>query len=204
MARLISSALLIQNEVCDYRCIFLGALHRDTLISKNDIAVMNYKLGNIEEALECFDFLYKDQCEVFGNTSDEAMNTLNNLVSISLNSKKYRMAVGYLAKKYDAQYKAHGNESVESFETVDMLFKACLALIEENDTVIFSNQFLADYNGKVLGILRDMSKMLLEIEEYSKASCVYKILYRYYSEADGENSKNALEIKVKLDDVLNK
>ena len=197
----ISGALMIQEQVCELRRAYLGAQHKDTLISKNDIAIMNYKLGKIEEAIECFDFLYKDQCEVFGNTSNEAMNTLNNLVSISVNSQNYRMAVSFIAKKYVAQYEAHGGESIESFETVDLLFRVCFMLIEENDIAAFSNQLLADYNGKVLEILTDMAKLFLETEEHNKASRVYKILYRYYSETEGADSKNALEIKAILDNL---
>jgi hypothetical protein len=76
--------------------------------------------------------------------------------------------------------------------------------IEQNDLAVFTNELIGSYNCKVLNIFKDIVGMYISAEEYLTARVIYDIIYRYYSETEGADSKNALEIKASLDDIANK
>ena len=74
----------------------------------------------------------------------------------------------------------------------------------KGDIAIFTTSLVGAYDGKILKIFKDIVNFLVSAEEYSAARVIYDIIYRYYSETEGADSKNALEIKASLDDIANK
>ena len=199
-----SEALDIQKTVYELRCKYLGEDSEDALISLNDMAVMSHKLGDAAQSLEIFEKLYAAQCRTLGDTDNTALSTLNNIVSLCFSFENYGKAAVYLAKMHDVQCRTVGEISMPAFETIDLLCKTCMMAIEQNDLVVFTNELIGSYNCKVLNIFKDIVGMYISAEEYSTARVIYDIIYRYYSETEGADSKNALEIKAILDDIANK
>ena len=75
--------------------------------------------------------LYETQCEAIGDTDGATMNTLNNIVALCFNADDYAKAVIYLAKLHDAQCRTLGELSMPAFDTIDLLCKSCIMVIEK-------------------------------------------------------------------------
>lgn len=197
----LDKALVIQKQVYELRSTYLGSKHKDTIISQNDIAVLNYKLGNIDEALEDFEYLYELQSATLADTDEAIISTLGNITKICLNIEDYKKAVSYLAKKHDVECRAFSEVSMPAFDTIDLLCKSCIMVIDKGDTSVFTTELVGAYNGKILKIFKDIVNLYLSAEEYSAARKIYEIIYRYYSEVEGIDSQNALEYKASIDEI---
>jgi len=114
-------AVPVQREALAIRQRELGAGHRDTLASMNEMATLHWHLGEFDEAEEIWQAALAGCLRLFGEQHEESASVINNLGALQFALGKHDQAESYFRRALDIRISSLGEDHPETIGALNNL-----------------------------------------------------------------------------------
>lgn len=118
---LFEQALPLNEAALTLRTEFLGPLHRQTLVSGNDLAIVYERLGEFRKSEATYLDVLAKQREILGSDDVYTLKTINNLGSLYFQLSDHEQAAAYWEEAYERRKRVLGVEHEEYISTLSNL-----------------------------------------------------------------------------------
>ena len=163
------SALQLRSE-------FLGPLHRETLVSENDLAIVHESLGDFKKAEAAYLDALAKQRTTLGSDDVYTMKTINNLGSLYHKLSDFEQAAKYWEEAYERRKRVLGPEHPEFLSTLGNLPIAYIGLGQLDraqalfiESLEVSRRVLGEYHPRTINSTTNVGAMYSDRGMYEEA-----------------------------------